>query len=73
MYKCSGSQDEGHYIFPLMLLSFSKFPNPNNYNSSGRNEKFCEYNRFSHDVRFVKKEEVMLNKAYCKEHQVHSD
>lgn len=56
-----------------MLLSFSKFPNPNNYNSSGCNEKFCEYNRFSHDVRFVKKEEVMLNKAYCKEYQVHSD
>ena len=56
-----------------MLLSFSKFPNPNNDNSSGCNEKFCEYNRFSHYVRFVKKEEVMLNKAYCKEYQVHSD
>ena len=56
-----------------MLLSFSKFPNPNNDNSSGCNEKFYEYNRFSHYVRFVKKEEVMLNKAYCKEYQVHSD
>ena len=73
MHKYSGPQTEGHYIFLLCHCSFPKFPDPNNDNSGSCNEKFRKYNWFPHDVRFVKKEEVVLNKAYCKKYQVHSD
>ena len=61
-------------VKPLLYrCPFTKFLNPNNYNGGRCNKKFCKYNRFSHYVSFVKKEEVMLNKAHREEHQINGD
>ena len=56
-----------------MLLSFPKFSDPYNDNDSSCDKKFRQYNRFSKHICLQGKTKVMLNKAYCKEYQIHSN